>query len=115
VALPFFFAMLYVPFPAAWFLMFAAVFCLFLNTGPSNTILANVVPSHLRATAFAINILIIHALGDVISPPIIGAIGDDSSLHTAFLVMSAFVLAAGVAWTLGARYLERDTRNAENV
>jgi MFS family permease len=115
VSLPFFLAMLYVPFPAAWFLMFAAVFCLFLNTGPANTILANVVPSHLRATSFAINILIIHALGDVISPPIIGAIGDDSSLHTAFLVMSAFVLAAGVMWSLGARHLERDTRNAESV
>jgi MFS family permease len=115
LALPFFVAMLYVPFPLAWLFMFVAVFCLFLNTGPSNTILANVVPSRIRATAFAINILIIHALGDVISPPIIGAIGDDSSLHTAFLVMSAFVLAAGIMWTLGARHLERDTRNAEGV
>jgi MFS family permease len=115
VALPFFLAMLYAPFPWAWFFMFAAVFCLFLNTGPSNTILANVVPSHLRATAFAINILIIHALGDVISPPIIGTIADEESLHVSFLVMSAFVLVAGVIWMRGARHLARDTRAAETV
>ena len=82
--------------------MFLAVFGLFFNTGPANTILANVVPSGIRSSAFAINILIIHALGDVISPPIIGVIADGSSLHMAFLVTSAFILIAGIIWSLGA-------------
>ena len=72
MAFPFFLGMLFVPFPYAWLFMFVAVFGLFFNTGPANTILANVVPSHIRATAFAINILIIHTLGDAISPLIIG-------------------------------------------
>ncbi len=49
VAFPFFAAMLFVPFPLAWVFMFVAVFGLFFNTGPSNTILANVVPSSIRA------------------------------------------------------------------
>src|SRR5262249_54060521 len=60
---PAFLAMLYVPLPLGWVFFFVMVFFLFFNTGPANTILANVVRSDIRATAFAINILIIHALG----------------------------------------------------
>ena len=112
VAFPFFLGMMFLPFPVAWIFMFIAVFGLFFNTGPANTILANVVPSHIRATAFAINILIIHLFGDAISPLIIGVIADESSLHTAFLVTSAFILIAGVVWTLGARHLARDSHVA---
>ncbi|GIW80039.1 MAG: MFS transporter [Gemmatales bacterium] len=33
------------PFPDAWWFVFLAVFCLFFNTGPSNTIIANVTPT----------------------------------------------------------------------
>ncbi len=36
--------MLFVPFPAAWMLIFFAMFFLFFNTGPANTALANVTP-----------------------------------------------------------------------
>ena len=64
----------------------------------------------IRATAFAINILVIHALGDVISPPLIGLIADRSDLRTALLVVSALILVAGVLWNLGARYLDEETR-----
>ena len=63
LAFPFFIAMLYTPFPLAWVLLFGAMFFVFLNTGPSNTALANVAGPKVRATAFAFNILIIHALG----------------------------------------------------
>ena len=63
-----------VSFPQAWILVFLAVFCLFFNTGPSNTILANVTHPSMRATAFAVNILVIHALGDAASPPLLGKI-----------------------------------------
>jgi MFS family permease len=104
--------MLYVPFPYAWGAMFVAVFGLFFNTGPANTILANVVPSGVRATAFAINILIIHAAGDAISPLVIGAVADESSLHTAFLITSVCILLAGILWARGAPHLEPDTRIA---
>jgi MFS family permease len=112
LAWPFFVAMLYVPFPAAWGLLFAAVFLLFFNTGPANTILANVTRSRIRATAFAVNILIIHLLGDVISPPLIGVITGFSDLGTAFLVVSVAIPAGGLLWVLGARYLDEDTRKA---
>jgi MFS family permease len=42
IACPIFLISLYVPFPVAWIPMFIAIFFLFLNTGPSNTALANV-------------------------------------------------------------------------
>jgi hypothetical protein len=110
---PCFVAMLYVPFPFAWVMIFIAVFALFFNTGPANTILANVSRPEIRATAFAINILVIHALGDAISPTLIGVIADGSSLHTAFLTTSFLILLAGGLWIAGSRYLDADTARAE--
>ena len=112
IAFPFVVAFLYVPFPAAWILIFFTVFFLFFNTGPSNTALANVSHPTVRATAFALNILIIHALGDAISPPLIGAIADRTNLNMGFLVVSAMMLVAGVLWLYGRKYLEQDTRAA---
>jgi MFS family permease len=112
---PFFLAMLFVPFPLAWVMIFFTVFALFFNTGPANTVLANVSRSEIRASAFAINILIIHALGDAISPTLIGAVADVSDLHTAFLVTSFFLLLAGGLWVAGSRYLDADTARAEGV
>ena len=113
LAWPCFVGMLFVPFPYAWGLLVPALFLLFFNTGPANTILANVSRSPIRATAFGINILIIHALGDAISPPIIGKIQDLASLHTAFLIVSVLILVGGILWVLGARYLDDDTKQAE--
>ncbi|MBA4188901.1 MAG: hypothetical protein C0467_12965 [Planctomycetaceae bacterium] len=113
IAFPAYIAMLHVPFPLGWVFMFVAVFLLFFNTGPANTILANVTRSKIRATAFAVNILIIHALGDAISPPIIGLIADYSSLHTAFMAISPLILISGVLWIWGAKHLDEDTTRAE--
>lgn len=117
---PLFLGVLYAPFPLAWVFLAAAVFCLFLNTGPSNTIIANVTPAPLRSTAFAVSIFTIHALGDVISPPIIGRICDATrtdalphgDMNKAFLAISLAILLSGVFWALGARFLAKDTASA---
>jgi MFS family permease len=109
LAFPLFIAMLYTPFPLAWVFLFASVFFVFLNTGPSNAALANVVESKVRATAFAVNILIIHALGDVISPPLIGAVAGHADRNAAFLVVSGAMLVSGVLWLFGMKYLAADT------
>ncbi len=112
---PPFVAMLYVSFPAAWVCIFVAVFFLFVNTGPANTILANVTRHEIRATAFAINILIIHLFGDAISPPIIGLIAGKSSLGTALLCVSFLILLGGGLWIAGARYLDEETRKVTSA
>jgi MFS family permease len=109
---PFFIAMLYVPFPMAWIFLFLAVFCLFFNTGPSNTILANVTNPSVRASAFALNIFIIHAFGDAVSPPVIGWLSDHYSMNVAFLFVSLLMVVGGFFWLAGARYLAADTASA---
>jgi hypothetical protein len=106
---------LYAPLPWKWVFLFFAVLALFFNTGPSNTILANVTPAALRPAAFAANIFVIHALGDAISPVVIGYIADRTSLRTGFLVTSVTFLLGAVFWALGTPYLERDTRRAEGL
>ena len=101
--------MLRTPFPAAWVFVFLAVFFLFFNTGPANAALANVTPSATRATAFALNILIIHIFGDAISPPLIGWIAGQTNMNFAFLVVSAMMVVASACWFMGMRHLGRDT------
>ena len=113
IACPFFVATLYTPFPAAWIPMFVAIFFLFLNTGPSNTALANVSLPAVRATAFAVNILVIHALGDVQAFWLLGYIGGHSDMHVAFLFVSGIIFLSGVVWLTGVKYLAADTAAVE--
>ncbi len=109
VGFPFLLLTLSAPFPSIWIWVFVACFCLFFNTGPSNTILANVSHPSMRAASYALNIFLIHAFGDVISPVVIGIVADRSDMRHAFLLVGAMFLVAGVLWLLGARYLGRDT------
>ena len=112
VGFPLFLGVLFAPFPFAWVFVFLACFCLFFNTGPTNTILANVTHPAMRAQAFAVNILLIHALGDVISPVIIGIVTDKWNMNAAFLLVGLMFVVSGVFWALGARHLARDTELA---
>ncbi len=109
LAFPFFVTALFVPFPLAWVFMATAIFFAFLNTGPSNTALANVSPPSVRASAFAFNILIIHLFGDAAAFPIIGYIGGHTNMNVAFLVVSGMMLLSGVFWIAGMKYLAADT------
>ena len=113
IACPIFVVALYIPFPAAWIAMFLAIFFLFLNTGPSNTALANVSLPAVRATAFAANIFVIHALGDVQAFWLLGYIGGHTNMHVAFLFVSGIILLSGVAWLIGVKYLPADTAAVE--
>lgn len=111
-ACPFILMMLYTPFPMAWLCVFFAVFFLFFNTGPSNTALANVTHPSVRATAFAMNIFLIHALGDAPAPPLLGGIAGKYGWNTTFFVVAAAMAVAGVLWLWGMRYLAADTAAA---
>jgi MFS family permease len=112
VGFPVLLAVLHTPFPYAWGLLFIAVFCLFFNTGPTNTALANVTHPSMRATAFAINIFVIHVLGDAISPTLIGKISDitpNKDMNPAFTFVAFLILAGGLIWLVAAKYLAEDT------
>lgn len=110
IAFPLTVLMLFTPFPWFWFVLFWVEFFLFFNTGPANAALVDVTAPGIRATAFAVNIFIIHALGDAISPPLIGAIADRWQMNTAFLAVSGMIAIAGLFWLAGARFLGSDSR-----
>jgi len=59
----------------------------FLNTGPANAVLVNVTLPEIRATAIAMAIFVMHLLGDVPSPILIGQLSDRwGHLETALLL-----------------------------
>jgi MFS transporter, Spinster family, sphingosine-1-phosphate transporter len=62
-----------------------AGFLLLLNTAPLNAAIINSVGPHIRATAIAVNLFVIHFLGDALSPWIIGKVSDRSSLEAGFI------------------------------
>jgi hypothetical protein len=71
-----------------------AAFFLLLNTSPLNAAVINSVGAHVRATAIAVNIFIIHILGDVPSPTMMGWVADHKSLQAAFILP---VIAMGIS------------------
>ena len=89
--------------------MFFAETFLFFNTGPLNTVILNVTAPALRAMAFAVNIFFIHALGDAISPTLLGWLSDQTNLRTSLLVTPLAVIAAAFFCFLGRRCIAADT------
>jgi len=93
--------------------IFIAEFFLFLNTGPLNTVIINVTNPAVRAMAFAVNIFFIHALGDAVSPSILGWLSDQWSLRGALLITPLVMLLAGLFCFICGRFIVRDTAQAE--
>ena len=82
----------------------AAVFFIFLGTGPVNAATVNAVRPEIRATALAGQLFIIHALGDAISPRIIGTVSDHSNLAVGLGSTLVTLVLASVIFFVGARY-----------
>ncbi len=94
-------------------LIFACIFVGLMlavfNFGPSNTIIINVTTPGIRAAAFAVNTFLIHLLGDIPSPKLIGMVSDATQNPVWGLGITIPVLfASGVFFCLGARHLESD-------
>jgi len=70
---------------------------LLFNTSPLNAAVINSVGAHIRATALAVNIFIIHLLGDVPSPTMMGWVADRRSLQAAFVLpVIAMVISSAI-------------------
>jgi predicted MFS family arabinose efflux permease len=84
---------------------FAAELLLFLNNGPLNAAIVNSVAASIRASAIAINLFMIHALGDAFSPRLIGRISDATGSLRIGLGGTLVSLAAGTLILLiGSRF-----------
>jgi MFS transporter, Spinster family, sphingosine-1-phosphate transporter len=93
--------------------IFIAEFFLFLNTGPLNTVIINVTNPAVRAMAFAVNIFFIHALGDAVSPSILGWLSDQWGLRGALLITPFAMLLAGLFCFICGRFVVQDMAQAE--
>ena len=75
---------------------------IFMCTGPVNSAIVNAVSPMERATAVGLSVFIMHFLGDIPSPPLIGAISDATSLEKGVLVVPVAIAAAGIIWCYAA-------------
>ena len=93
--------------------IFIAEFFLFLNTGPLNTVIINVSNPAVRAMAFAVNIFFIHALGDAVSPSILGWLSDQWGLRQALLITPGAMVLAGIFCFICGKFVVKDMAQAE--
>ncbi len=107
IAVPFMVLAIYVAGPLMFPSIFMAVFFLLIGTAPTNAALVNSAVPSIRSTALAVNVFVIHLLGDAFSPALMGKVSDKTSLPTAFWM--AFIAAgiSGVILIYGARYVPR--------
>ena len=80
--------------PFSLITFFIAMVLIFLPLGPISASLVALSSRKIRSMAFAVNIFIIHALGDAISPALIGRASDAWGLKMAFLGTLALLLPA---------------------
>ncbi len=87
-------------------LLGAAMFLLFLPTGPIGTLTIESVPVALRASAMAVSIFMIHFFGDVWSPLIVGFLQDRATissgavtgLRSALMLLPTMLAVCAVFW-----------------
>ncbi|HYB40262.1 MAG TPA: MFS transporter, partial [Candidatus Methylomirabilis sp.] len=91
-----------------WPSTFATLFLVFLNIGPLNAAMANVLPPDLRARGFAVSTMAIHLLGDASSPWLLGVASDRVGLTAPILAAAALLCLAGFLLLMGRAALERD-------
>jgi MFS family permease len=91
-----------------WSGMFMTLLLLFLNTGPLNAAMTNVLPPELRARGFALYTVAIHLFGDAVSPTLIGVASDRVGLRLPVLVTGLLLVLSGLILLVGRRSLVRD-------
>jgi MFS family permease len=105
------FVAIFSPTPAVyWPAMFITLFLIFVNTGPLNAAMANVLPATLRARGFALYTLAIHLLGDAISPSLIGFASDRIGLALPVFITAALFGIAGLVLLATRDSLDLDER-----
>jgi MFS family permease len=75
---------------------------IFMSTGPVNSAIVNAVAPGERATALGLSVFVMHLIGDIPSPPLIGKISDATSLERAFLIVPVAIVIGGAIWIYAA-------------
>ena len=91
-----------------WPAMFVTLMLLFVNTGPLNAAMTNVLPSGVRARGFGVSTMSIHLLGDALSPVLIGLASSHMGLRLPVVTTGVLPLAAGLVLLAGRGAFARD-------
>jgi MFS transporter, Spinster family, sphingosine-1-phosphate transporter len=91
-----------------WSAMGLSLFCLFLNYGPLNAAMVNVLPSHTRARGVGLHTTTIHVFGDAFSPFLIGAASDAIGLRIPVLATGLLVALSAALLLAGRGLLVKD-------
>jgi len=91
-----------------WPAMFVMLLLLFINIGPLNAAMANVLPAALRARGFALTTMLMHLLGDAVSPWLIGVASDAVGLKLPVLITGCLLSLSGLVLLVGRHTLVRD-------
>lgn len=84
--------------------VFLAQFLMWCYNGPINAIIVNTVPFELRARAVGLSILLIHMLGDAISPLVIARISDATgNLGNGMALIPIMLFVGAMIWMYGWR------------
>ena len=102
-----------------YFLLLFFLGSMFLSAyhSPATAVIHDVVPQHMRATAFAFYVLIIHLFGDTTAPAIVGRISDlsqarfggDGGLRHGLEFVTIFVFLAGICFFFVSRSIRNKT------
>jgi MFS transporter, Spinster family, sphingosine-1-phosphate transporter len=94
---------------------FLGIFLMVWYTGPIIAVIHDVVPADVKATAQALYILLIHLLGDTLSPAIVGKLADLHNLQTALLLPAVANVLGGVIFLMGCRRVGDEMRRAQEL
>jgi len=100
----------------AFAFIFLTEFFLFFNIAPLNAAIISVVYPGMRATAMAMNILVIHLFGDAVSTAIMGKVSDiTNSLTIGVMLGPAAILLGGLVLMAGAKHLVLDQQRLNTL
>ena len=89
-------------------MMFMAEFFIFAYSGPYHAAIVETVPVTMRSMAFALDIFIIHAFGDAVSPLLLGIVSDAAGLPIAIFLAMIYLLLGGVTSILAGEAYKKD-------
>ncbi len=108
-AVPLFYLWFHVHTPVAlWGIMALTEFLLFIPPGPANTLLLNVTEPAVRGVGVALNIVLMHLLGEMLSPAIIGFFADRANMTRGIEVAAWAIGVSGLLWIATTFFIRRD-------
>lgn len=97
------------------------ILCLFFGTyfmawyyGPVVALIQDIVPTSLKATAYAFYIFFVHLFGDTLSPSVIGKLSDVYNLQTAFYLPIITNLLGGLCFVVCTKLVRKKSLNSGN-